>query len=484
MKEGRSAATTSLGYGIGIERKQILGANPQASATQPSNARILVVDNDSSLSRQMMTRLRMAGYKVSSASSGGAAIDLCARFRPNLVITDLRIEDMDGLGLLKVLKSRWVDLSVIILTAYASIAEAVRATQYGAFGFLIKPIEKSELLGQVQRAIAASDFTQVKAGWRENIVSRSQLMEDRLGQANRVARSDSPLILSGESGTGKELFARAIHAASARCEKPFIAVECRARDEIVLEGEIFGEPTVGYAVDASACKGALLSAAGGTLLLSEVGQLPLRLQRRLAESLHDAYQPFRADGEVRNVSARLICTTTVDLKRMVDIGSFHEDLYYKLNILTIEVPPLGRRREDIPLLVASFLAQAKGGVDSTKAYTPKAVRLLVSTDWPGNVRQLLEVVKSNVSHFDGQFMTEEFVQQSLGGDPKLLPSYDEARDEFSRDYLVDSLTRTRGNVSKSARIAKRNRTDFYKLLLRFRISPTQFKKGAREKAKW
>jgi two-component system response regulator GlrR len=396
------------------------------------------------------------------------------RLRPNLVITELRMEQMNGLGLLKELKSRWPELSVIILTAYGTIPEAVQATQCGAFGFLVKPVDKSELLGQVQRAIKASTFTHIEGDWRADIVSRSQLMEDRLRQANGAAGTDAPVMLMGESGTGKELFARAIHAASARREKPFIAVACQTLVEGLLEAELFGHETGASCGTTASDLGAFQAAHGGTLLLHEIGNLPIALQVRLMQALREDHElkgesPARAD-------VRLICTTSRDLKLLINSGQFREDLYYRINVLPIEVPPLGRRREDIPLLVSHFLEQATEASGLTKIYSPKAVELLVTTDWPGNVRQLFDLVKQNVILSQGKVMTEEFVQQSLRSDSTRIPSYDDARDEFSHDYLVKNLQSTAGNVSKSARLAKRNRTDFYKLLSRYRVLAEDFKR--------
>jgi two-component system response regulator GlrR len=479
MKDDTPPLTASLGFGIkvtaaksGKSRKNVKNGSPP-QAVPVSKPRILIVDHDPASSRLMMVRLGSADYEVESARNAQAAIGACARFRPNLVITDLRMEQMDGLGLLRELKGRWPGISVIILTAHGSIRAAVEATQCGAFGFLVKPIEKSELLGQVQRAIAASNFAQAKADWRSQIVSRSQLMEDRLAQANRIACSDAPVILTGESGTGKELFARAIHAASVRREKPFISVMCRAHAKESLESELFGSPVdalPGAGAGGGGGGGAFHAARGGTLLLAEIGDLALPLQIKLAEALREN-QPGPA-------GVRLMCTSSRDLNRLVNIGQFHNDLYYRISVLPIEVPPLGRRREDIPLLVARFLEQATENGGSAKIYSPKAIRLLVIADWPGNVRQLFELVKQNIALSEGEVMTEEFVHRSLGGDSTRVPSYDDARDAFTREYLIRNLQSTSGNVSKSARFAKRNRTDFYKLLSRYRLQPDEFKDTA------
>ena len=424
----------------------------------------------------MVTRLGAANYVVETADTAQAALDACVQSRPNLVITDLRMKDMDGLAFLKELKSRWPELTVIILTAHGTISEAVQATQCGAFGYLVKPVAKEELLGQVQRATAT--FTQTKGYWRASIVSRSRLMEDRLAIANRAAASDAPVLLTGENGTGKELLARAIHAASARREKPFVAVSCRNTARHVLESELFGGESDESGVAETLTEGALQRAHGGTLLLDEIGDLPIDLQILLAKALAKDHIPtVKSSGAVR-ADARLICTTSHDLKPLTDTGAFLRDLYYQINILPIEIPPLGRRREDIPLLVSHFLEQATEPGGQKQIYSRKAIELLATADWPGNVRQLFDLVKHNIALSHGEVMTEEFVLRSLGEDAIKMPTYDEAREKFSRDYLAENLQRTAGNVSQAARLAKRSRTDFYKLLARYRIHPEDFKNAS------
>jgi two-component system, NtrC family, response regulator GlrR len=474
MNTDSPPVTTSLGFDIKDKASKLRKIADRPPVVHPRFARILVVDNDPALRRLLSIRLGAANYEVESVDSARAALDACIQLRPNLVITDLRMEPMDGLGLLKELKSRWPELSVIILTAHGTIPEAVQATQCGAFGFLVKPVEKSELLGQVQRAIASTTLSRVEGDWRADIVSRSQLMEDRLKQANRAAGTDSPVMLTGESGTGRELFARAIHAASARRENPFIVVTCRTPVEDVLEAELFGRESGALGGAAAPDLGAFQSAHGGTLLLHEIGSLPMGLQIKLINALRDDHE---STGKNRaRTDVRLICTTSDDLKLLINAGQFREDLYFRINVLPIEVPPLGRRREDIPLLISHFLEQATEESGLAKIYSPKAVELLMTADWPGNVRQLFDLVKHNVVHSRDKVMTEELVQQSLGSDSTRIPSFDDARKEFSRGYLIKSLQSTAGNISASARLAKRNRTDFYKLLARYRVLAEDFKK--------
>jgi two-component system response regulator GlrR len=450
-------STTSLGFGIHRAESE--------SKQTVRKARVLVVDSDLESRRFLNARLAGGRYRVDTVDNSQAALDACVRSRPNLVISELRLDPMDGLTLLKELKSRWPSLTVIIVTAHPTIAEAVRATQCGAFGFLVKPIEREELLGQVERALAASTFALAEGDWRSDIVTRSQLMEERLGLANRAAGSDAPVLLTGENGTGKELLARAIHAASSRRDHRFVAVRCKDSDEAALEIQLFGRVAAFGAVPPGE-PGALETARGGTLLLDDVDHLSARLQSELMAAL----------GDPMTSRARLISTTSRDLKKLMEADGFRQDLYYHLNILPIEIPPLGRRREDIPLLVSHFLEQASEESGAKKLYSPEAIELLATTDWPGNVRQLFELVKQNVALSHGKIMSKEFVERSLGADMKKVPSYQEARENFTRDYLTSNLQATSGNVSESARLAKRNRTDFYKLLARHRVAPEDFKK--------
>jgi two-component system response regulator GlrR len=480
MKPNSPPPTASLGFGITPRDKPDKGRGDSAESSVIRKAKILVVDQDPALRRLMVTRLGAANYAVDTAAGAQAALDFCVLSRPNLVITELRMADTSGLALLKELKSRWPQLTVIILTAHGTISEAVQATQSGAFGYLVKPVGKEELLGQVQRAIAESTFTLAEGDWRANLVPRSQLMQERLAIANRAAGSDVPVLLTGENGTGKELLARAIHAASAR-RKLFVVVSCRNAAPDALQSEIFGDEVLGSRGSEALAPGALQRARGGSLFLDEIGDLPMDLQIALAKMLaKDPISTGKISG-TGHAGVRLICTTSRDLKPLVEAGTFLRDLYHEINVLPIEIPPLGRRREDIPLLVSHFLEQATEPGGPKKIYSPKAIELLATTDWPGNVRQLFELVQRNVALSHGEAMTKEFVEQSLGEDLAQIPTYDEAREQFSRDYLADNLQRTSGNVAQAARLAKRSRTDFYKLLARYRLHPEDFKKEDRKK---
>ncbi len=438
-------------------------------------ARILVVDDDPGLLRLLTIRLRAENYEVEAVESGALALAATARFRPELVITDLRMDQMDGIGLLKELQARYPGLKVIILTAHGTIPDAVQATQMGAFGFLTKPVDKQELLDQVQKALRISGFSANDEDWRSEIITRSAAVEEKLSQAHMVAGTDARVLITGESGTGKELLARAIHKVSPRRGKPFVAINCSAMAENLLESELFGHTKGSFTGAIRDHKGLFQAADGGTLLLDEIGDMPMRLQVKLLRVLQEnVIRPIGVTDAVA-VNVRVISATHRDLQQLMMAGQFREDLYYRLNVVHIDMPPLNRRREDIPLLVSHFLAAITKESGVRKIYAPEAVELLATADWPGNIRQLANVVRQNVALSQTPIIPVELVQQSLGGTQGRLPSFDEARDEFTRSYLSQILQITGGNVSQAARLAKRNRTDFYKLLGRHQLTPEDFK---------
>jgi two-component system, NtrC family, response regulator GlrR len=450
-------------------------ASHTSQSNQKRKARILVVDDDPGLLRLLTIRLRAENYEVEAVESGALALAATARFRPELVITDLRMDQMDGIGLLKELQARYPGLKVIILTAHGTIPDAVQATQMGAFGFLTKPVDKQELLDQVQKALRISGFSDTDEDWRSEIITRSSAVEEKLAQAHMVAGTDARVLITGESGTGKELLARAIHKASPRRTKPFVGINCSAMAENLLESELFGHVKGSFTGAIRDHKGLFQAADGGSLLLDEIGDMPMRLQVKLLRVLQEnVIRPIGSTDAVP-VNVRVISATHRDLQQLMMTGQFREDLYYRLNVVHIEMPPLNRRREDIPLLVSHFLAQISKESGVRKIYAPEAVELLATADWPGNIRQLANVVRQNVALSQTPIIPVELVQQSLGGTQGRLPSFDEARDEFTRSYLSQILQITGGNVSQAARLAKRNRTDFYKLLGRHQLTPEDFK---------
>ena len=441
--------------------------------------RILLVDDDPGLLRLLSIRLRAESYDVEAVESAAEALAALPRFRPDLVITDLRMENMDGIGLLKEIQRQRPGLCVLLLTAHGTIPDAVEATQSGAFGFLTKPVDKQQLLDYVERAMKVSGLPQTDDEWNSEIITRSPAMEECLQQARMVADTDTRVLITGESGTGKELLARAIHRASPRRDHPFVAINCSAMAEDLLESELFGHEKGAFTGAHRAHKGLFQAAHGGTLLLDEIGDMPMRLQVKLLRVLQEEQiRPVGSTDAVR-VDTRVVSATHQNLTELMQAGGFREDLFYRLNVVNIQLPPLHERREDVPLLVEHFLVRiaAEAGQERN-VYAPEAVEFLVANDWPGNVRQLYNVVRQNVALSPTRVISAEQVRGALGEQAaSALPSVSEARDEFTRNYLSQLLQITGGNVSQAARLAKRNRTDFYKLLGRHQLNPEHFKQA-------
>ena len=447
-----------------------------ANKQPQTEGKILLVDDDPGLLRLLSIRLRAEGYEVEAVESAHKALGALNRFSPDLVITDLRMDKMDGIGLLKELQTRSPGLRVIIVTAHGTIPDAVTATQHGAFGFLTKPIDKDELMTLVERALKVSGSSEVDEGWAAEIITRNQAMKEVMQQAKMVAATDARVLITGESGTGKELLAQAIHKASERHNKPFVAINCSAMAENLLESELFGHEKGAFTGATRSHEGLFQAAEGGTLMLDEIGDMPMRLQVKLLRVLQESQVRPVGSTEALEIDVRVISATHRDLQELMGQGRFREDLYYRLNVVNIKLPTLDDRREDIPLLVAHFLQQiARDSDHERKVYAPEAVEMLVTAEWPGNIRQLYNVVRQNVALSRSPVISGELVQQSLGEHAGKLASFSDARDEFTRNYLSQILQITTGNVSQAARLAKRNRTDFYKLLARHDLNPDEFK---------
>jgi len=329
----------------------------------------------------------------------------------------------------------------------------------------------------VERAMKVSgSAAEVDDGWASEIITRNQKLKEILAQAKMVAATDARVLITGQSGTGKELLARAIHNASPRKDKPFVAINCSAMAEDLLESELFGHVKGAFTGATRDHEGLFQAAEGGVLLLDEIGDMPMRLQVKLLRVLQENQVRPVGSTEAIQVDVRVISATHRDLQEMMRAGEFREDLYYRLNVVNIELPMLDERREDIPLLVSHFLQQiAKEADQERKVYAPEAVELLVTAEWPGNIRQLYNIVRQNVALSRSPVISGELVQSSLGEHAGKLMSFSDARDEFTRNYLSQILQITTGNVSQAARLAKRNRTDFYKLLARHDLNPDSFK---------
>jgi two-component system response regulator GlrR len=438
---------------------------------------VLVVDDDANLLRLLSLRLEKEGFGVSEASSAEAALAILASAVPDLVITDMRMGGMDGLALFDAVNRRHPSLPVIILTAHGNIPDAVDATRRGVFSYLTKPVEARALMAEVGRALAMASGPDEEEAWSSGIVTRNPTMLRVLAEARLVAQGHAPVLLAGESGTGKELLARAIHHASPRRDGPFVALNCGALPEALLESELFGHVKGAFTGAVRDHKGLFQGAHGGTIFLDEIGDMPIGLQVKLLRVLQEReVRPVGSASTVK-VDTRVISATHRDLRAEQAAGRFREDLYYRLNVVSIALPSLAERRDDIPLLANHFLAElARRYAKDTRAFAPEAMACLVGAPWKGNVRQLQNAVEKCVALCPTPIVPASLATRALEGPADDLASFDEARASFERDYLSQLLRITEGNVSQAARLAKRNRSDFYSLLNRHELDPGAFKK--------
>ena len=438
-------------------------------------ARLLLVDDDPGLLKLLGMLLVSEGYSVLTAESGPEALRTLSRDKVDLVVSDLRMDEMDGLQLFSEIQKVQPGMPVIILTAHGSIPDAVAATQQGVFSFLTKPVDKDALYKAIDDALEQSAPT-TDERWRQAIVTRSPLMERLLEQAGMVAQSDVSVLINGQSGTGKEIVAQAIHNASPRRDKPFVAINCGALPEQLLESELFGHARGAFTGAVSNREGLFQAAEGGTLFLDEIGDMPVALQVKLLRVLQERkVRPLGSNRDI-DIDVRIISATHRDLPKAMARGEFREDLFYRLNVVNLKIPPLAERTEDIPLLANHLLRQsADRHKPFVRAFSTDAMKRLMAAKWPGNVRQLVNVIEQCVALTSSPVISDALVEQALEGENTALPTFVEARNQFELNYLRKLLQITKGNVTHAARMAGRNRTEFYKLLSRHELDANDFK---------
>ncbi len=441
---------------------------------------LLLVDDDADLLRLLSMRLTAAGYRVRAVSSAEAALAQLEVERPHLVVSDVQLPGRDGLSLFGEIRSRHPALPVILLTAHGTIPDAVDATSRGVFTYLTKPFDGKVLLDKIAQALALSAPVQAEEGvsevWRASIVSRSRCMAELLAEAKMVAASDASVLIHGESGTGKELLAQAIHAASHRAAHPFVAVNCGAIPENLLESELFGHMKGSFTGAVANHRGLCQAAEGGTLFLDEIGDMPAALQVKLLRVLQErSVRPVGA-SQALPINVRILSATHRNLDEAMRDGFFREDLFYRLNVVSLTLPPLADRREDIPLLANHFISKLATKYNKPlNGFAPDALKALATATWPGNVRQLFNVVEQVCALATTLLIPLTLVQRALRVPSVEVLSFAAARERFERDYLVGLLKLTDGNVADAARLAERNRTEFYRLLQKNGLTPGQFR---------
>ncbi len=451
--------------------------------------KILLVDDDPSLLRVLAIRLQRDGYDVQAAENGRRALAALPCFRPHVVVTDMRMDGMNGHALFDAIREREPTMPVIVLTAHGTIPDAVDATQRGVFAYMTKPFDKQQLVDTIERASSLFGQTEIlptdDSEWCREIVTHSSAMDRLLREAWSVSRSDVSVLIRGESGTGKELLARAIHRASRRREKSLIPVNCTAIPETLFEAELFGHEKGSFTGATQARSGLIRAAHEGTLFLDEIGDMPLPFQAKLLRMLQE--REIRPVGATQStpVDVRVISATHQNLEGAIAEKTFRQDLYYRINVVTLEIPRLVDRREDIPLLIENFLdksrADTRNPAVDVHGFSKSAVESLMAANWPGNVRQLRNVVDQCVALATTPVIPASLVERALRTNEKAFLSFAEARDRFEFQYLSNLLEMTKGNVAQSARLAERNRSEFYKLLHRHKLEPELFRRAERER---
>jgi two-component system response regulator GlrR len=434
-----------------------------------------LVDDDESLLRLMSIRLEAEGFEVMSVDNGTQALRLMFNNEFDVVLSDLRMPGMDGLALFDEILQQHIDLPVVLMTAHGTIKDAVEATQRGVFSFLTKPVDHDELRRILFKAIAQTRKNDL-GDWSSEIITRSPDMIKLLKQAEQIADKNVSVLINGASGTGKELLAKAIHKASSRADKSFVAINCGALPENLLESELFGHAKGAFTGAVQANPGLFREADGGTLFLDEIGDMPMSLQVKLLRALQErSIRPVGSTSSI-DVDVRIISATHKDLQDAMQENEFREDLYYRLNVVNLDIPKLKDRFEDIPLLADYLLKEsAKKHAINVIKFADDAMSMLTKADWPGNVRQLVNVVERCVALTNTKIIPASLVEQALSQETEYWPTLTEARDSFEYRYLCRLLQLTDGNVTRASDMAGRNRTDMHKLMKKHGLNAADFR---------
>jgi len=431
------------------------------------NRKIVVIDDDPSLRRVLEYNLQEEGYDVCAAASGEEGVRIFADVNPDLVITDLKMPGMDGFSVLREVRERSPDTLVIIITAYGAIETAVEAMKLGAYDYVTKPFNRDELKLVVRKALQVSTLSTENRQLREqlsekadfrNIVGISREMEKVFQVVRKVANTDATVLITGESGTGKELVARAIHSLSSRKSAPFVPINCAAIPRDLLESELFGHVRGAFTGAIKDKPGKFLQADGGTLFLDEVGELAMDLQPKLLRALQEkVVEPVGGTGS-HHLDVRVVAATNLDLEEAIAGGSFREDLYYRLSVIPVHMPPLRERREDIPLLLKHFAA--RHGCDGV-AFERDALQALTGYGWPGNVRELENTVERLLIMRSGDIISLDDVPDKIRSGGKTaassvvnLPDEGYPLEQLEREVVVEALHRNNWNRANAARFLR------------------------------
>ena len=446
-----------------------------------SRERILVVDDEEIARENLVHSLTKAGYRAAAAADGRQALAVLAEEPCDLVLTDLRMPEMDGMELLAAIKRRYPEVEVIVVTGHAAVDSAVAAMRLGAFTYVAKPVQVAEVLAQAAKALEKSAMRRELASLKRKVdpasglsrlIGQSAAMEALRESIVQVARLECNVLITGETGTGKELVARTVHDLSPRCEGRFMAVNCGAFSEELISNELFGHEREAFTGAAARRKGLIEAASGGTLFLDEIGELPLTMQVKLLRVLQERTFLRVGGTEEAPMDARVLSATNKDLKKEAETGAFRQDLFYRLDVVTLHVPPLAQRREDIPQLARHFLAKHAGQACREVALSPEVLDRLLLYEYPGNVRELENIIQKALAMCDGDVIRPEHLLADLR-DEGVRPTRSAARQEWpsleehEKNYIRDVLEEVEGNKSKAARVLAIDRVSLWRKLKRY-----------------
>jgi len=431
-----------------------------ARADAPGGGKVLVVDDQKNMRATTAILLRHAGYEVVEAEDGAAAIQRLGSESFDVVLTDLRMGSVDGMEVIRGALESAPSTQVIVMTAFGTIESAVEAMRRGAYDYVAKPFKGEELLLRVEKAVEKrrllGEMSFLAGEFRdryglEHIVGRSQALREVLERVLRVAPSDATVLLTGESGTGKELVARALHAASRRAPHPFVPVNCAAITETLLESELFGHAKGAFTGAVRSRRGLFEEASGGTLFIDEIGETTPNFQAKLLRALQEG--EIRRVGESMpvKVNVRVIAATNQDLKKAIAEKRFREDLFYRLNVVPLRIPPLRERPEDIPLLAAHFLGRHNRRTGEHKVLTAEALQRLVDQPWPGNVRELENMVEQAAALSSGPEIRAPDIRFEASAPSEAAPTLADAVELAERRAIQAALGRTGGDLGRVAR---------------------------------
>lgn len=447
--------------------------------------KILVVDDDRNILQVIKMRLVSGGYHVTTTGNAKEALGLAKQEPFDLMVLDLKLDEEDGISLMEDIHHTNPNIPVIILTAYGTIKSAVNAMKKGAYGYLTKPFEGHELLLQIDNCLEKKRLSQEVKSLRElvkkkygfdNIIGKSETMQKVFEQVTLAAATDSNVYIEGKSGTGKELIAKTLHVASNRKDGPFIALNCAAIPDTLMESELFGYEKGAFTGANKDKRGLFAGASGGTFFLDEISEMSLSMQAKILRSLEEKeFYPVGSRRTVK-VDARIIAASNKNLENEVEKGRFREDLFYRIHVIPIKLPPLQERKEDIPILSRHFLQKfSKEMGKDINGFSLNAMQKLISYPWPGNIRELENTIECAVAMTKRDIITQDFILQSQESNPEGLISFKDAKENFEKNYLIQLFELTRGNVSKAAKLAGKYRADVYELVKKYNLKLTDFR---------